>query len=231
MKGFEVTSKSVEQAIEEVQNQYHFDPDEFSYEIIDPGSRGFLKFGSRDAVIHVSIQNTYYARKVASFIETLLRFSKDLDSDLIVTYRTQDSKILIQLEGAHLGRMIGKHGKTLSALQHLSNIFVNRLTDSKVTVLLEIGNYKERRKETLTQLATHCAQKVQVSGKRIHLDPMFSFERRIVHESIKKIKGIRSYSKGLEPYRYVVIEPSHNRSNSMKQKRKRKEIDTHGSVC
>lgn len=230
MKEFEITSRSVEQAIEEVQSAHGLRLEEFSYEIIDPGSRGFLKFGSREAIIRVAIQNTYYARQVSTYIEKMLRYSSDLDSDLSVTTQTKDMKIIVQLQGEHLGRMIGKHGKTLSALQHLSNIFVNRLTDSKVTVLVEIGNYKERRKETLSKLALHCAKKVQSSGRRIQLDPMFAFERRIVHESIKGMQGIRSYSKGLEPYRFVVIEPNRKRSNQARKSRQRRKVETNETV-
>ena len=112
-----------------------------------------------------------------------------------------------------MGRIIGKHGKTISALQHIANIYVNRITDVKAVVLLEVGDYKDRRKEIIEKIAFQNAKKAKYQGERIELDPMFSFERRIVHETIKKMNGVRSYSKGLEPYRFVVIEPQSRTKN------------------
>jgi len=207
LKEFVVSAKTVEEAVDSVKRENGFREGEFEYRVEDPGSRGFLKIGSRNASISVIVRTEYYVRKVKEFIETVLSFSKYAPQSLAVKAEHRDAKIFVHLDGAHLGRMIGKHGKTISALQHLATIFINRSTDTKMTVLIDVGDYKDRRKELIKRIARNKALTVIQTGKSVQLDPMFAFERRIVHETIKSISGVQSFSKGLEPYRYVVIEP------------------------
>jgi len=207
MKEIEVTAKNVDEAVTEVKKEWDLLDEEIEVEIIDPGSKGFLKIGSREAVVKIRILPEYFSKKAGNYIRRILNFSKDGLEDLEITTETKDSKIFIYLNGSNLGRMIGKHGKTISALQHISNIYVNRITDSKVNVFIEVGDYKDRRKDLIKKIAKQSAYKVKKTGKRIQLDPMFAFERRIIHETLKPITGIKSFSMGLEPYRFVVIEP------------------------
>ncbi len=207
MKELEISGKTVEIAIEEAQKKWDLDMNEFDYEVVDPGSKGFLKFGSRDAVIKVSMKTDFFARKVCDYIKKILSYSNDMDQGFKLNHTIKNGKIFINLFGDELGRIIGKHGKTISALQHIANIYVNRITDIKAVVFLEVGDYKDRRKEIIEKIALQNAKKVKQNKVKIQLDPMFSFERRIVHETIKKVSGVKSYSKGLDPYRYVVIEP------------------------
>ncbi|HPE67942.1 MAG TPA: RNA-binding cell elongation regulator Jag/EloR [Thermotogota bacterium] len=208
LKQIELTARTPEEALEKIQGEWLFEETEFEYEVLDPGSKGFLKIGSREASVCVRILNGYFARKVGEYIHDILGFSSDGLAETSIRTQAKDARIHVFLEGTHLGRMIGKHGKTISAIQHLANIFVNRLTDSKVLVFVEVGDYKDRRKEIIRKIARQNALQVSRTGSRIQLDPMFAFERRIVHETIKKIPGVKSFSMGLEPYRYVVIEPS-----------------------
>jgi len=207
LKEIVVSAKTVEEAVDSTKRDHDLREGEFSYRVDDPGSRGFLKIGSRNASISVTVLTEYYVRKVKEYIEIVLSFSKYVPQSLVVKVEHRDARIFIHLDGAHLGRMIGKHGKTISALQHLATIFVNRLTDTKMTVLIDVGDYKDRRKELIRKIAKNKAFTVIQTGKSVQLDPMFAFERRIVHETIKSISGVQSFSKGLEPYRYVVIEP------------------------
>ncbi|HOO32556.1 MAG TPA: RNA-binding cell elongation regulator Jag/EloR [Thermotogota bacterium] len=215
MKEFEITGKTVDAALTDAEEKWGLTDNEYDYEVLDPGSKGFLKIGSRDATIKINMKTDFFARKVRDYISDILHFSNGSDNnDVNITYRTKNSKIFINLSGEHLGRIIGKHGKTISALQHISNIYVNRITDIKVVVYIEVGDYKDRRKEIIQKIAIQNAKRAKMTNKRIQLDPMFAFERRIVHEAIKGVKGVKSYSKGLEPYRYVVIEPYRSYSNS-----------------
>jgi len=207
LKEIVVSAKTVEEAVDSAKREHDLREGEYNYQVEDPGSRGFLKIGSRNASILVTVQTEHYVRKVKEFIENVLSFSKYVPQSLAVKAEHRDAKIFIHLDGAHLGRMIGKHGKTISALQHLATIFVNRITDTKMTVLIDVGDYKDRRKELIRKIARNKAFMVIQTGKSVQLDPMFAFERRIVHETIKSISGVQSFSKGLEPYRYVVIEP------------------------
>ncbi len=207
MKEIEISNKTVEDALNEVKHKWNLNEGEYEYEVVDPGSKGFLKIGSRDAQIKVKLTSKYFSRMVAEYVKQILDFSKDTSSDLQIQTEESDSKIFVYLKGNNLGRMIGKHGKTISALQHLANIYVNRVTESKVNVFIEVGDYKDRRREIIKKIARQYAYKVIKTGKKIELDPMFAFERRIIHETVKSISGVKSFSMGLEPYRYVVIEP------------------------
>ena len=207
MKELEITGRTIETALEEAEKKWDLNNNEYEYEVIDPGSKGFLKIGSRDALVKITMKTDFFARKVCDYIGNILNFSNGISHDLKIKHKIRNGKIYINLFGDEMGRIIGKHGKTISALQHIANIYVNRITDVKAVVLLEVGDYKDRRKEIIEKIAFQNAKKAKYQGERIELDPMFSFERRIVHETIKKMNGVRSYSKGLEPYRFVVIEP------------------------
>ncbi len=207
MKELEITGRTIEMALEEIEKKWDLNHNEYEYEVLDPGSKGFLKIGSRDALLKLTMKTVFFARKSCDYIAGILNFSNGISQDLKIKYKIRNGKIYINLFGEEMGRIIGKHGKTISALQHIANIYVNRITDVKAVVLLEVGDYKDRRKEIIEKIALQNAKKAKYQGERIELDPMFSFERRIVHETIKKMNGVRSYSKGLEPYRFVVIEP------------------------
>src|SRR6056297_375467 len=225
MKELEITARTIETALEEAEKRWGLNQNEYEYEVLDPGSKGFLKIGSRDAQLKIIMKTDYFARKVCDYISSILNFSTGMSHDLKIKYKIRNGKIYINLFGEEMGRIIGKHGKTISALQHIANIYVNRITDVKAVVLLEVGDYKDRRKEIIEKIALQNAKKAKYQRERIELDPMFSFERRIVHETIKKMNGVRSYSKGLEPYRFVVIEPQKgyqgngNRSNYRRNER------------
>ncbi len=213
MKELEITGRTIEMALEEAENKWGLSENEYEYEVLDPGSKGFLKIGSRDAQLKITMKTDFFARKVCDYISSILNYSNGISHDLKIRYKIRNGKIYINLFGEEMGRIIGKHGKTISALQHIANIYVNRITDVKAVVLLEVGDYKDRRKEIIEKIAFQNAKKAKYQGERIELDPMFSFERRIVHETIKKMNGVRSYSKGLEPYRFVVIEPQSRTKN------------------
>ena len=218
MKELEITARTIETALEEAEKRWGLNQNEYEYEVLDPGSKGFLKIGSRDAQLKIIMKTDYFARKVCDYISSILNFSTGMSHDLKIKYKIRNGKIYINLFGEEMGRIIGKHGKTISALQHIANIYVNRITDVKAVVLLEVGDYKDRRKEIIEKIALQNAKRAKYQGERIQLDPMFSFERRIVHETIKKMNGVRSYSKGLEPYRFVVIEPQ-KRSKGVSNRR------------
>ncbi len=224
MKELEIAGRTVEMALEDAEKKWGLKENEYDFEVIDPGSKGFLKIGSRDALIKINMKTDFFARKVCDYITSILNYSNGINHDLKIKFKIRNGKIYINLFGEELGRIIGKHGKTISALQHIANIFVNRITDIKAIVLLEVGDYKDRRKEIIEKIALQNAKRVKYQGDKIELDPMFSFERRIVHETIKRINGVRSYSKGLEPYRYVVIEPQkYGKNNSIGRNNRRNE--------
>ncbi|GAK47495.1 RNA-binding protein [Secundilactobacillus oryzae JCM 18671] len=105
------------------------------------------------------------------------------------------------------GLLIGKHGRTINALQSLAQIYLNHKGAAHLEVELDVSGYRERRAETLTRLADNMAREVVASGKPVYLDPMPAFERKQIHSTLGQNHHVITYSAGKEPRRAVVIAP------------------------
>lgn len=202
MKTLNYVGKSVDEIIEQFRSEYDVLDKEYEVNIIDKGTHGIFGLFSRDAVVEITISNKYYERKLKEFLEEIF---KRFGVDYYVEVSSRGKTFIATCHSEDIGKVIGKHGKGLGALQHLANIFLNRITDTKVTVIIDAGNYREKRKEQLERIVEMAVEKAKKSGK-VKLDPMFAFERKLVHEIAKKFRDVHTYSEGLEPYRYVVIE-------------------------
>lgn len=116
-------------------------------------------------------------------------------------------EVRVAFETDREGLLIGKHGRTINALQSLAQLYLNHHGAAHVTIELDVANYRERRQVTLARLADNTAREVVASGKPIYLDPMPSFERKQIHAALTQNKYVTTYSAGKEPHRAVVIEP------------------------
>ena len=116
---------------------------------------------------------------------------------------------LVTIEGEDAANLIGHHGETLDAIQYLANLCLARKSDTDhreyVKVIVDIENYRAKREETLRALARKMADKALRQGRNIHLDPMNSYERRIIHSEIQKIEGVSTHSVGYDENRKIVI--------------------------
>ncbi|QSX07576.1 protein jag [Alkalibacter rhizosphaerae] len=112
----------------------------------------------------------------------------------------------ITLEGEDMGILIGRRGQTLDAIQYLTSLVVNKATDEYVRVVIDTENYREKREATLKDLAHKLAKKVERTRKKVVLEPMNPYERRIIHATLQNHKRIYTYSEGEEPFRKVVID-------------------------
>ncbi len=117
-----------------------------------------------------------------------------------------DGSVTLKLHGSDMGILIGKHGKTLDSLQYLTNLVANKNSNERIRMIIDVEDYRERRIETLTRLATRLADKVKRSGERVVLEPMNPHERKIIHMALQGDRRITTLSEGEEPYRKVVIE-------------------------
>ena len=117
----------------------------------------------------------------------------------------EDGALSINMDGENMGILIGKRGQTLDSLQYLTNRVANKMQDGYVRVKLDTENYRERRKETLENLAKNIAHKVKRTKKAVSLEPMNPYERRIIHSALQSDKYVSTHSEGEEPYRRVVI--------------------------
>lgn len=116
--------------------------------------------------------------------------------------------VTIELDGKDVAFLVGKHGEVLNALQYLMNIVAGRKFNNGVRATLDGNDYRRRREDALTKLATNIANEVKSRGEEAVLDALPAFERRIVHKALSEFGGIVTYSEGEEPNRRVVIAPA-----------------------
>lgn len=127
-------------------------------------------------------------------------------AELNVEATESEDGISVQLDcGSDYGYVIGRRGETLDAIQYLTRLVVNKGSDDYKRVSVNAGNYREKRKDTLRELAAKNAAKVKKYGRSVCLDPMNPYERRIIHTAVQEIEGVDSHSVGSENERRVVI--------------------------
>lgn len=202
MQEIQVSAKTEEKAIEEAVRRLNVSSaDELNIEVVEKAAKGFLGFGSKDAVIKASVK--FNPEKVAKeFLREMF-----VAMGIIVNIETElkEKQLLINLSGSDMGILIGKRGQTLDSIQYLVNLVVNKGDAPYLSITLDTENYRQRRKETLESLAYNLAKKVKQTGKKVVLEPMNPYERRIIHSSLQNNKYVTTYSEGEEPYRNVVI--------------------------
>ncbi len=122
-----------------------------------------------------------------------------------ITPIKRDGNVVLDITGEKLGIVIGKRGETLDSLQYLAILASNRSEESFCRISLDCNGYRSKRRETLCSLAKKTSAKVIRQGRKIALEPMNPYERRIIHSVVAEIEGVSSRSTGTEPYRKVVI--------------------------
>ena len=114
-------------------------------------------------------------------------------------------QLRVQLFGENMSLLIGRRGETLDALQYLTSLNVNRGREEYLRVSLDTENYRAKREEALRKLAARMANRCRKTGKRVALEPMNPYERRILHSALQADPTVTTHSEGEEPYRRVII--------------------------
>jgi spoIIIJ-associated protein len=148
-------------------------------------------------------------RKALSFVRTLVgKMQMEVEANIPPDDGEGSAdEIRIEIEGADSGRIIGKKGNVLDAIQYLTARVAVRPGDARRHVIVDAEGYRARHEDQLAQMARRLAQRVAAEGKVITFDPMSARERRIVHMALRDIKGVRTESMGQEPQRRVQIIP------------------------
>lgn len=131
--------------------------------------------------------------------------SMGMNVEVTCKYNHLDDSFIIDLAGDRMGILIGKRGQTLDSLQYLTSLVVNKGTSEYIRVKVDTENYRERRKETLENLAKNIAFKVKRTRRPISLEPMNPYERRIIHSTLQSDRYVTTHSEGEEPFRKVVV--------------------------
>lgn len=130
----------------------------------------------------------------------LLDFDGDIDLDV------EGSRAIVSIDGSDdLTKLVGRKGEVLDALQELTRLAVHQKTGVRSRLMLDIASWRRRRRDELAALGDKVARRVLESGEREELAPMTPFERKIVHDAVAAIGGVRSESEGVEPSRRVVV--------------------------
>ncbi len=142
--------------------------------------------------------------KIDSFVKDFIKnFEKD---ELTYEIKNEDDTIKIDLNGKNTGFLIGYRGEVLNSFQTILNNIANKEIEGKIKVLLNVSGYREKREKDLQILATKIASSVIKNKKKIVLEPMSAYERKIIHTKLQENDKVKTYSIGEEPYRKVVIE-------------------------
>ncbi|GFI16994.1 hypothetical protein IMSAGC009_02162 [Lachnospiraceae bacterium] len=203
MEYIDITAKTVNDAITEACQRFLVTSDKLDYIVVEEGSSGFLGIGSKPAVIKARIKGTV-ADKAKDFLKEVF----DAMNMVVVVnakYDEDSRNLNIDLSGDEMGVLIGKRGQTLDSLQYLVSLVVNKETDEYIRVKVDTEDYRNRRRETLENLAKNIAYKVKRTKRPVSLEPMNPYERRVIHSALQNDKFVTTHSEGEEPFRRVVV--------------------------
>lgn len=201
MMTVEKSAKTKEEAIALALEELGIEESEATIEVIDEGSKGFLGLGSKDAVVKVTA-NPNTSKRATDFLSKLFELTGE---EVSVEAKADGDTLHVNLSGPDMGIVIGKRGETLDALQHLTSLVVNRGDNEFLKVSLDAENYREKRNEALESLAHKLANKVVRTRRNTTLEPMNSYERRIIHSALQDHESVTTYSVGQGINRKVVI--------------------------
>lgn len=215
MKYFEFTGKTVEEAIELGLQELKVAREDVEITVLEEGKKKL--FGSVKAKVQIGVNESEETPVVTEPVsgatdgERAVEFLKGLFDVLKinadVTLVGEDEKIEINVNAQNTTKIIGKHGETIDAIQTLASAVANMGREKYVRVVVDCENYRETREATLERLAENLAQKAIRLEKKIQLEPMNPYERRIIHAKLSEYEGVKTASEGKEPNRYIVVIP------------------------
>ena len=206
-----MSGKTVEEAIEVALKELDASREEVEIEILSQGKAGFLGIGSEPA--RVRVRKLLPSQNSAALaMDVVNKILSGAGARILATLRSayddETGGPVIDITGEDSGLLIGRRGETLRALQFLVNLLVNRrLGDENVRVVLDIERYRERRNNSLHDLALRVADKVATTGRAVALEPMSAAERRIIHVTLSDHPRVSTESSGIGEGRKVTIAP------------------------
>lgn len=215
MDEIERSAESVEEAVEAALAELGLSEQEVRVEIVQEPRSGFLGLKGHPAIIRVRpvpegpadvVSSAEQEEAAVAFLEGLLE-AMGVEADVEVN--AVEGVTYVDLwgvsSGDEMGLLIGKHGHTVDALQELLRGHVQRATGTRCVVQVDVEDYRKRRRSRIVQRAREVARRVKKSGRPESLEPMSSYERKIVHDAVGALGGLETASEGEEPQRRVVI--------------------------
>lgn len=198
----QIQGKTLEEAKLNAASALDISVDELQYEILENATNGIFGIGAKQCKIVAWCETKDAAKTAEEFLNKILplmgvrgKAGAQLNEDVLE----------VSVEGENMGIVIGKRGETLDALQYLTSIVVNNESEDYVRVSLDTENYRQKRTLALQKLANKVADKVVRNGRNMTLEPMNSFERRVIHSALQDNPDVVTMSVGEEPMRRVVV--------------------------
>lgn len=211
------TAKTVEEAIEEGLKDLEIERDQAEIEVLEEGKKKL--FGSVKAKVRVTKKKSDGERAI-KFLDGLLEILK---IPAVTELVADGEKVEINIQTTNSHAVIGRRGEVLDALQCVAGAVANTGREEYKRVVVDCENYREQREKTLRELAAKLAAKAVERGRKVTLEPMNPYERRIIHAALADNTEVKTISDGKEPNRYIVIIP-----NNMKPFEKRERRDDKG---
>jgi len=198
------SGETVEEAIESALAQLNLSKEQVEITVIDEGKKGFLGiFGASRAIVKATeVQNNI--EKAEQFIKDM---TKNMNIETEVETIVSENHVTFNLSGEKIAILIGKRGQTLNAIQYLVQLVINKDSKQYYSVTVDAEGYRNRRKETLESLALKMADKSKRMNRKVALEPMPAFERKIIHNVLQNESDVQTYSDGNDPHRHIVIKP------------------------
>ncbi len=218
---YEFEGKTKEEAISKASHALGVSEDQLEVEVLSYGSTGiFGLVGVKRAKIKVTLPEAPEAEvkeqlTSAEVFEKVAELAKSTLEEIIsfivdgatVSTQTKSDRVRLKVAGGNSALLIGKHGRTLDALQYIVHRIVHKKQKTKVRVTIDVEGYRDRRKDALTQLALRLGEKVKRSGRPATISPMNAYDRRTIHVALKDHSGVRTQSTGTGSLRKLVIYP------------------------
>ena len=205
MKTIEKQGKSTSRVISDFMKEYNLKLEDFKFEVVDEGKKGFLGFGGKPTIIRFTMPDV---------TEKIKEFASELLSKINVEFKAIEIKVKDKIYNVNItsngdpGFLIGKEAKMLDSMQHLLNQMINKHEKKQLKLKVDVDGYRNRRKDALLGKVKDIAEKVKTRGKSITMEPLHSANRRIVHKFVEKDKSLRTMTIGDGEYKRVVILPA-----------------------
>ncbi|OMF22559.1 protein jag [Paenibacillus sp. FSL H8-0548] len=203
MKKIIASGKTVEDAVRNGLSQLQVTEDRVKQVVLEQPTKGFFGlFGAKEAKVELELipdpilEAEQFLREVAGTMGLQVNIDRK---------QTREGTHLAVSGSGDLGMLIGRRGQTLDALQYLVNIVANRYSDSHLRIVLDAEDFRERRRKTLADLSDRLAGRVIRTRKEVVLEPMSPHERKVIHSQLQNHPKVKTFSKGDEPNRRVVI--------------------------
>jgi spoIIIJ-associated protein len=209
----EKTGRTADEAVEVALRELGASREEVEIEVLGEESRGLLGIlGHSQTRVRVSLKAPPPRAAIAQqALELLQQVLEAMESDVQAKLISEnEEEIVLDLQGEDLGILIGKHGQTLGALQHLVNIITNRRLpqEQRKRIIVDAEGYRAKRESSLTGMAKRAARTARETGREVTLDALAANERRIIHMALADEPGVTTRSVGTDPSRRVVVVPT-----------------------